>query len=153
MTKLFKVFLTVCISILGVLASSCDQHIASKYGVLHADYEQHEDAAFIEISGKVINVKKEGLENIKIVYVNRKDTAAFTDKDGFFVLKFYDFLETNINVEKNIVISDPDGIYAEREVAIELSCKSANADHKYDCKNDQSEKETVIILEKQIPSD
>jgi hypothetical protein len=152
MNKISKVFLTICISVLGVLASSCDQHVASKYGVLHADYEQYEDAAIIEISGKVVNVKKEALENIKVVYVNRQELAVFTDKDGFFVLRFSQSLETQMNLEKNIIVSDPDEIYAKKEVTIELLChNSKDPGYEYECKNDQTEKETVIILEKQLP--
>jgi len=155
MNKISKVFLTICISVLGVLASSCDQHVASEYGCYDCDIIENdaaEDAAIIEISGKVVNVKKEALENIKVVYVNRQELAVFTDKDGFFVLRFSQSLETQMNLEKNIIVSDPDEIYAKKEVAIELLCdNSKDPGYEYECKNDQTEKETEIILEKQLP--
>jgi hypothetical protein len=119
------------------------------YSVYYARYVS------VEISGKVVDDKDNGLEKIKIEpqSYSGPEVFAHTGKDGEFILAFdYDWHEGNpiSSWDVDLKISDPEKIYKNKLKSITTGCQVKDPSKiqveyfEFDCKKELVE----IVLEK-----
>jgi hypothetical protein len=114
MNKISKVFLTICISVLGVIIGSSGFACVPEYGGQYVEF-------VFEISGTVKNEDEEALEGIKIDHF---DSGANTesDKKGDFDLKFSQGGSSLGSPGVNLNISDKTGVYKDKAKYIYVDC-------------------------------